>query len=52
MKSSVSTEIQKSHELKGLKIFNDPRIVKTMKEVKSYWIGANNPSDEMLECLL
>lgn len=51
MKSSVSTEIQKSHELKGLKIFNDPRIVKTMKEVKSYWIGANNPSDEMLECL-
>tara|TARA_B110000444_G_scaffold256295_1_gene292356 strand:+ start:773 stop:2014 length:1242 start_codon:yes stop_codon:yes gene_type:complete len=50
MRNPIATKEQSVFELKGLELFKDPRIIKTMEEVKEYWIAENNPSVEMLEC--
>ena len=51
MRNPVATEDQNEVERCGLEIFSHPRAVSTMKDVKEYWIAANEPSAEMLDCL-
>ena len=51
MTNPIATDDQHAIERRGLELFSHPRVVATMKEVKEYWISANEPSVEMLACL-
>ena len=46
----INTEIQRSHELYALEIFNDSALKKEREKIRAYWLDLVNPTEVMFSC--
>ena len=46
----IDTEVQRSHELYALEVFNDPIIKNECEEIRAYWLDLVNPTEAMYSC--
>ena len=46
----INTEVQRSHELYALEIFNDFALKKEREKIRAYWLDLVNPTEVMHSC--
>ena len=50
LRNPIDTEDQRAVERRALELFEHPRIVSTVKEIREYWLKSVPRSPDMLSC--